>query len=80
MFAAIYAPDSGDALIDVALRFGRQTFDFVAAFANVRGSATGWDAKGENADPPALRAASIPLTRTSTPLCHSPALPSAPLR
>src|SRR6185503_7607733 len=37
-----------DSIIDVALRYGRRTFDFAAAFAVVRGAAVGWDARGEN--------------------------------
>lgn len=35
-----------DAIMEVALRFARQTFEFAAAFAVVRGTATYWDSDG----------------------------------
>jgi hypothetical protein len=50
-----------DRLIDVALRFGRRTFDYVAAFAVLRGAATGLEARGEGV-------LGEPLTRVSVPL------------
>jgi len=46
---------------DVALRYGRQTFDYLAAFAVVHGQAVGWDARGEGADKARLRQLSVPL-------------------
>ncbi len=54
-----------DLLIDVALRYARRTFDFVAAFAVVRGSAVGWDVRGEGADRARLAALAIPLDAAS---------------
>lgn len=50
-----------DRLIDVALRFGRRTFDYVAAFAVLRGSAGGWEARGEGMTGEPLSQVSIPL-------------------
>ncbi len=46
---------------DVALRYGRQTFDYLAAFAVVHGQAVGWDARGEGADKARLQQLSVPL-------------------
>ncbi|WP_208647429.1 FrgA protein, partial [Corallococcus interemptor] len=54
-----------DKLLDVALRFGRRTFDYVAAFAVVRGAAGGWDSRGEGWDATALSQVSIPLDASS---------------
>ncbi|MFB1479451.1 FrgA protein [Corallococcus sp. RDP092CA] len=54
-----------DRLLDVALRFGRRTFDYVAAFAVVRGAAGGWDSRGEGLDANALAQVSIPLDASS---------------
>ncbi|ADO69512.1 FrgA protein [Stigmatella aurantiaca] len=48
-------------LIDVALRFGRRTFDYVAAFAVLRGTAVGWEARGEGLQGEPLAQVSIPL-------------------
>jgi len=53
-----------EALLDVVLTFGRRVFDFVAGFAVVRGSAYGWDARGEG-DPAAIRQIAIPLDAAS---------------
>lgn len=50
-----------EAIKDVALRFGRRTFDYLAAFAVVRGKAVGWDALGEGADKARLQQLSVPL-------------------
>ncbi|HEX8705177.1 MAG TPA: HEAT repeat domain-containing protein [Myxococcaceae bacterium] len=50
-----------DRLIDVALRFGRRTFDYVAAFAVIRGAAVGWEARGEGLTGEGLSQVSIPL-------------------
>src|SRR5262249_48892951 len=54
---------SGDreGLKDVVLRYARRTFDFVAAFAVVRGAAMGWDARGEGAE-------ALPVAQISFPL------------
>jgi hypothetical protein len=54
-----------DRLIDTILRFGRRTFDFVASFAVLRGAATGWEARGEGADPERFGTVSIPLDASS---------------
>lgn len=54
-----------DRLIDVALRFGRRTFDYVAAFAIVRGTAGGWEARGEGVTGEQLSQVSIPLDASS---------------
>jgi HEAT repeat protein len=50
-----------DRLIDVALRFGRRTFEYVAAFAIIRGAAVGWEARGEGLTGEGLSQVSIPL-------------------
>ncbi len=50
-----------DKILDVALRFGLQTFEYVAAFAVVRGAALGWDARGEGAQTQQHTKVSIPL-------------------
>lgn len=52
-------------LIDVALRFARRTFDYVAAFAVIRGTAVGWDVRGEGTDRAQLSQVSIPLDSAS---------------
>jgi HEAT repeat protein len=58
------ASQDREALLDVVLTFGRRVFDFVAGFAVVRGSAYGWDARGEG-DPAAIRQIAIPLDAAS---------------
>src|SRR5215831_16501646 len=50
-----------EGLKDVVLRYARRTFDFVAAFAVVRGTAMGWDARGEGAE-------ALPVAQVSFPL------------
>jgi hypothetical protein len=50
-----------DAIKDVTLRYGRRTFEYLAAFAVVRGKAVGWDALGEGADKSLLQQLSVPL-------------------
>lgn len=54
-----------EAIKDVALRFALQTFDYAAAFAVIQGSAVGWDAQGEAADPALVQQISFPLDSTS---------------
>lgn len=54
-----------DKLIDVALRFGRRTFDYVASFAVLRGAAEGWEARGEGLVGEPLTQVSIPLDASS---------------
>ena len=54
-----------DRLIDVALRFGRRTFDYVASFAVLRGGATGLEARGEGMAGEQLTQVSIPLDASS---------------
>ena len=50
-----------EGLKDVVLRYARRTFDFVTAFAVVRGTAMGWDARGEGAE-------TLPVAQVSFPL------------
>jgi len=54
-----------DELITVALRFARRTFDFVAAFAVIRGAAVGWDVRGEGTERARVQQVSIPLDTPS---------------
>ncbi len=54
-----------DRLIDVALRFGRRTFDYVAAFAILRGTAGGWEARGDGMTGDQLSQVSVPLDASS---------------
>ena len=54
-----------DRLIDTALRFGRRSFDYVAAFAVMRGAAVGWDSRGDGLRGEALAQVSIPLDASS---------------
>lgn len=53
-----------DKLVAVALDYGRRAFEFVGAFAVVRGAATGWAARGEG-EVPEVRHVSIPLDAAS---------------
>lgn len=52
-------------LLDVSLRYARRTFDFVAAFAVIRGAASGFSAKGEGAEASRINEATIPLDAAS---------------
>jgi hypothetical protein len=54
-----------EAIKDVTLRFGLQTFDFMAAFAVIQGAAVGWDAVGEAANPAYVQQISFPLDSPS---------------
>ncbi|WP_338870267.1 FrgA protein [Myxococcus stipitatus] len=54
-----------DRLMDVALRFGRRTFDYVAAFAVLRGAAVGWEARGDGMSGEQLAQVSVPLDASS---------------
>lgn len=54
-----------DQLINVILRFARKTFDYVAAFAVIRGAAMGWDSMGHGVDRAYLSQVSIPLDSAS---------------
>ncbi len=58
------ASSERDALVNVVLEYGRRAFDFVAAFAVVRGSAVGWDARGE-VDVATIRQLAVPLDAAS---------------
>jgi hypothetical protein len=51
-------------LIQVVLEYARRTFEFVGAFAIMRGAAVGWDARGEG-DVSAIRNLAIPLDAAS---------------
>ena len=59
------ATQDREAVKDVLLRYARRTFDYVAAFAVIRGAAVGWDARGEGADGARLAQVSIPLDSAS---------------
>src|SRR5919197_1620415 len=59
------ASQDRDQIIQVALHFARTAFDFVAAFAVVRGSAVGWAAEGEGAEGFRRARASLPLDAPS---------------
>ena len=59
------AKEDRDQLVSVILRYGRRTFDFVAAFAVMKGAAGGWESLGEGADLRAIRQVSIPLDAAS---------------
>lgn len=52
-----------DRLITVALEYGRRTFEYVGAFAVMRGAAVGWDARGDNAA--GIRQLAVPLDTSS---------------
>lgn len=51
-------------LVNVILEYGRRTFEYVAAFAVMRGAAVGWDARGET-DTSAIRQIAVPLDAAS---------------
>lgn len=53
-----------DALINVVLEYARRTFEYVGAFAVMRGAAVGWDARGEG-ELAAIRQLAIPLDAAS---------------
>lgn len=53
------------AIIDIALRFARRAFDFAAAFAVLRGTATLWDAHGEAVEALRTERTCIPLDASS---------------
>lgn len=53
-----------EALVNVILEYGRRAFDYVAAFAVLRGAAVGWDARGEG-DVALIRRVAIPLDSES---------------
>lgn len=51
-------------LIAVVLEYARRTFEYVGAFAVMRGAAVGWDARGDG-DVSAIRQLAIPLDAAS---------------
>jgi hypothetical protein len=53
-----------EAMLEVVLQYGRRTFEYISAFAVVRGAAVGWDARGDG-DVEALRQLSVPLDAAS---------------
>lgn len=53
-----------DKLVAVVLDYARRAFEYVAAFAVVRGAAYGWDARGDG-DLSAIRNISVPLDAAS---------------
>lgn len=52
-----------EALINVVLEYGRRTFEYVGAFAIMRGAAVGWDARGDHAE--SIRQLAVPLDAAS---------------
>ena len=54
-----------EALKDVALRYARRTFEYVAIFAVIRGNAVGWDSRGEGVGAAGLGQISLPLDSPS---------------
>ncbi len=75
-----------EGLKDVVLRYARRTFDFVAAFAVVRGAAMGWDARGDGAEAISLPQVSFPLdvpsvfrTAALAHACYAGPVPGNPL-
>jgi HEAT repeat protein len=58
------ATQDREALVNVVLEYGRRTFEYVAAFAVMRGAAVGWDARGEG-DVSAIYQVGIPLDAAS---------------
>jgi hypothetical protein len=54
-----------DHLIQVVLTYAVQTFEYAAAFACLRGSAVGWDARGRGLGRPSLTEVSISLDAPS---------------
>jgi hypothetical protein len=58
------ATQSREALVNVILEYGRRTFEYVAAFAVMRGAAVGWDARGDG-DVSAIYQVAIPLDAAS---------------
>jgi hypothetical protein len=75
-----------EGLKDVVLRYARRTFDFVAAFAVVRGAAMGWDAQGDGAEELSIPQVSFPLdvpsvfrTAALAHSCYAGPVPGDPL-
>src|SRR6516162_7375437 len=75
-----------EGLKDVVLRYARRTFDFVAAFAVVRGAAMGWDTQGHGAEDASIAQVSFPLDVPSVVLtaslahsCYAGPVPGDPL-
>lgn len=54
-----------DELVSVILDFGRRTFEFVGAFAVMKGAAVGWESRGGTDDVKAIRQVAIPLDAAS---------------
>jgi hypothetical protein len=64
-FALREATGSANRILGVALRFALNVFDFVAAFAVVRGAAVGWDVRAPDWDAQRIERISIPLDVSS---------------
>ncbi|MBL8913739.1 MAG: FrgA protein [Archangium sp.] len=58
------AVNDREALISVVLEYGRRTFEYVGAFAVMRGAAVGWDSRGET-DASVIRQLAVPLDAAS---------------
>jgi hypothetical protein len=52
-------------MMAVALDYGRRAFEFLTAFAVLKGAAVGWDARGEPGDAERVRGVAIPLDAAS---------------
>lgn len=51
-------------LINVVLEYARRTFEFIGAFAVMRGAAVGWQSRGDG-DPEVIRQLAVPLDTAS---------------
>lgn len=58
------AVNDREALISVVLEYGRRTFEYVGAFAVMKGAAVGWDSRGET-DVSVIRQLAVPLDAAS---------------
>ncbi len=58
------ATSDREGLMSVVLEYGRRAFDFVSAFAVMRGAAVGWDSRGDG-DVYAVRQLAVPLDAAS---------------
>ena len=59
------AVNDREALINVVLEYGRRTFEYIGAFAVMRGAAVGWQSRGDGDDSSLIRQLAIPLDTAS---------------
>ena len=59
------AKQDREQLVSIILDFGRRTFEFVGAFAVMKGAAVGWESRGGESDVRAIRQVAIPLDAAS---------------